>query len=46
MRNPFLVLALSSVLGAGLSTAVAAGEMVDVYKRVGRESCENLGKIT
>lgn len=32
MRNPFLVLALSSVLGAGLSTAVAAGEMVDVYK--------------
>jgi hypothetical protein len=32
MRNPILVLALSSVLGAGLSTAVAAGEMVDVYK--------------
>ena len=32
MRNPILVLALSSVFGAGLSTAVAAGEMVDVYK--------------
>ena len=32
MRNPILVLALSAVLGTGLSTAVAAGETVDVYK--------------
>ena len=28
MRNPILVLALSAVLGTGLSTAVAAGETV------------------
>ena len=32
MLNPVLVLALITALGAGLSSAATAGEVVDVYK--------------